>query len=107
MGSAAPTTTTSPSSVPTFPSPTSSPSLRPTPQPTPSCHLEDNPGYRYWGGKNCVEHIDSNNPVTKCNKTQTKTKYNGSGIELEVYKWCPETCGEKAGLGECAFLFTG
>jgi trypsin len=42
--------------------------------------------------------------VAKGNKNATERKCKKMWKKINVYDWCPETCGTKSGLGSCAFL---
>ena len=42
--------------------------------------------------------------VRKGNFKKVKKKCNKKWGKIEIYDWCPETCGKKVGVGKCAFL---
>jgi hypothetical protein len=42
--------------------------------------------------------------VGKGNLKKIKKRCNKKWNQMRIYDWCPKTCGEEAGVGECAFL---
>ena len=89
---ASPTESLSPTAIPT-----DSPTAFPTFHPTTFC--VDSTDFQY---KNTMKKNCNWVPKGRSNKVKNKCKRKEDGIK--VWDWCPETCGEIAGLGRCAFL---
>jgi hypothetical protein len=88
----------SPFQTPTTASPSSSPTQLPiTTDDDESCDLVDDEMFRKKNKscRNWVGNKKGKKMKKKCKKKHKKKK---------VFVWCPVTCGEKAGLGKCAFM---
>merc|ERR1712194_240011 len=94
------TPTTTPVNPPVT-APTNPPVQNPTAAPQQN-KCEDSTGIVYKNDKKCswVKGKKKKKIIKKCNK-----KYKVSGVR--VYDACPFTCGEKAAVGDCAYLFKG
>jgi len=77
--------------------PSDAPTEFPSGVPTESCI--DNADFRFKNKKKltCAKFL-------KGKSKKVKKKCNKKWKKIKVYDWCPETCGEKAGVGRCAFL---
>lgn len=78
--------------------PTASPTFSPTASPTKfDDHCTDDPQFRFrnMANKDCKW-------VGRGKKQNIRKKCNRKFMKVKVYDWCPETCGEKVGLGMCA-----
>merc|ERR1712241_1301038 len=91
--------TKSPTLFPTF-EPTDFPSEEPTgaPSQSPTISCIDSTGIVWTKNKKC-------NFVRKGNKKKIAKKCSRKYKGVFVKDACPKTCGEKAGVGKCAFLF--
>jgi len=92
---------------PTTAAPSDSPSTSPTelsdvvvPDEDETCELIDDTEFRKKK-KSCTKWVDNNGSTSK---KMMKKKCKKSYKKQKVFVWCPVTCGEKAGLGKCAFL---
>merc|ERR1712241_214792 len=91
--------TKSPTLFPTF-EPTDFPSEEPTgaPSQSPTISCIDSTGIVWTKNKTCKF-------ATKGNKKKIAKKCNRKYKGVFVKDACPKTCGKKAGVGKCAFLF--
>jgi len=87
--------------TPSTKNPTIAPSESPSQVPTTSC--QDNDEFR-WKGKpelDCETYLSNRSKNSKAS-SKIKKKCKKQWDKIQVYEWCPKTCGEKAGLGPCA-----
>jgi len=87
-----------PSGVPTTEFPSGVPTTEfPSGVPTESCI--DNADFRFKNKKKltCAKYL-------RGKPKKVKRKCNKKWKKIKIYDWCPETCGEIAGVGRCDFL---